>query len=642
MGTIGTSLLTHYLHTESCIQGAWVVLQQENLPNHRVIAELSCDVEGTKTTAEGERQLSLPATFTAFVEDVANAPQTSVLSSGNEFTIIPLLLGTKTVGSVLIQWTATADSAIVAPLAVAAPVLALVLHSQSRETIFRDLERSKQQWEAAFDSLQDLLFIYDIEGRLQKVNKALAKRLGYPPREIIACPTLFNAHFEDVLKLPPRSQQWNSKSLESIFEVQCADVHDHNQNLAGWVYILRDITDRVGLEQQMRQNEKLAALGEMVSGIAHELNNPLTSIVGYAEMLVQSTIPTPEAVRNRIRKIGMEADRAALIVQNMLAFVRPPASNQVPLCLNEIIYHVAELRADVLKSHSVELHLVLDQHPPLIKGCPHELQQVLLNLIDNSIHALSGFRKQGNITLCTEGSNEQTLSLSVTDDGHGILPEHKEKLLLPFFTTKRVGEGSGLGLSISYGILRSHGATLQIHSEVGQGAEFKMEFPVFSHALHVSPEPVTQPQANVTHKRQRPEVPILEGLHIAVLDDEILVLELITEMLSDSGHHVSAFNSPTRAFDALAQTDFDIILCDVRMPEMSGMEFYEEIRRRNPSLLSQIMFLTGDVLAPETRTFLETNQCAYLNKPFKAEILRNKITEIVIRERERQALKKAA
>ena len=133
---------------------------------------------------------------------------------------------------------------------------------------------------------------------------------------------------------------------------------------------------------------------------------------------------------------------------------------------------------------------------PNINASPHEMQQVLLNMIDNAIHAQKGFREVGNITICTRALSPERLQLSIRDDGPGILPEHKERLLLPFFTTKRVGEGSGLGLSISYGILRAHGATLQVHSEYGQGAEFVMEFPVLT-TLHVLEENRSTPAPQI-------------------------------------------------------------------------------------------------------------------------------------------------
>jgi two-component system NtrC family sensor kinase len=529
----------------------------------------------------------------------------------------------------LIRWKDAVDCPLVRQLMEVLPALAFLLHAQSRESTFRELERSKQQWEAAFDSLRDPLFVYDTERRLQKVNLALAKRLGVSPRDVITQPELFEKHFGEVLTLSPQAPQWSSRTLDATFEVQCADVYDREQRLTGWIYILRDVSDRVRLESQMRQSEKLAALGEMVSGIAHELNNPLTSIVGFAEMLVQSDLPTPESARNRIRKIGMEADRAALIVQNMLAFVRPPSSNQAPLSLNEVVQQVADLRTDMLESQQVHLKLDLEQSLPLVKGCVHELQQVLLNLIDNAIHAIKGCQNQGQIVITTKIKGENTLTLTVQDNGTGILPEHRDKLLLPFFTTKRVGEGSGLGLSISYGILRSHGAILDIQSEAGKGAAFIMEFQAFSPPLQRKRLELSDAPPSITLKRRRKTADEVEPLRIVVLDDEVLVLDLIAEMLQDAGHHVDAYSIPAHAFSALKKEEFDLILCDIRMPEMSGMEFYSELAKHYPNMLSRIIYLTGDVLAPETRRFLESNSCPHLNKPFKMETLRKKITEVM-------------
>ena len=470
-GEVGKGILTHFFLQASAVQKAWITLHDESLSRTRTIA--LWQNEGEYCQSESEATLELPQEVARLSTFAMHEPQTIQFpSTGETLTFLPFVVHHVPLGMLLIRWKEAVDTPLLRQLMDVLPAFSLLLYAQNREGTFRDLERSKQQWEAAFDSLRDPLFIYDTEGRLQKVNLALAKRLGVSPREIITQPALFQKHFGEVLTLSPKTPQWSSRTLDATFEVQCADVYDHEQRLSGWIYILRDVSDRVRLESQMRQSEKLAALGEMVSGIAHELNNPLTSIVGFAEMLVLSDLPIPDAVRNRIRKIGMEADRAALIVQNMLAFVRPPASNQAPLSLNEVVQQVADLRTDMLESHQICLDLDMEPNLPLVKGCVHELQQVLLNLIDNAIHALKGCRNQGNIVITTRSREEKSLTLTVTDNGVGILPEHKEKLLLPFFTTKRVGEGSGLGLSISYGILRSHGATLDIHSEVGKGASF--------------------------------------------------------------------------------------------------------------------------------------------------------------------------
>lgn len=617
------SLLEHCIAPCEGVRSAWVTLIEEVDAPSRMAACLQREGAAAHITANVAFPLLLPVEISRIRPLPQTVPQT-FQASNSEYpvTLFPFVFRAQCFGHLVVRWRNAPAAAVVHEMETTLTALSALLYSYHRESLFADLERGKQQWEATFDSMRDLLFIYDTQGKLLRVNRALAERLGATPREVMLKPQMFYRVFGEAAEACRNAPIWRSSLLESAFEATCGLAYNRQKEPIGNVYILRDITDKEKLETQMRQSAKLAELGEMVSRISHELNQRLTSIVGFAELLESGAIALPEAALNRVHKLAAEADRAEAFVKDLLSFARPRTPVQQAVDLNRVAKRVVECRAQQAANHCIALKMRLDDYLPMIKSCPHEMEQVLLNLVDNAIHAISSHKQGGVIVIATRYEGGDRLSMTVTDDGCGILPELREKILLPFFTTKPAGEGSGLGLAITHNILRSHAATLKIHSEMGRGSAFVMDFPVMTQLL--TQDPISEAAVSAKSSQKK-----LSGLSIAILDDDSAVLELLADMLREMGHSPSQFSAPSSLLSAMEERDFDIIFSDMWMPEMSGADLHREVMQRFPQYANRYALLTGDAVTDVARTALQRRGCAFVEKPFRLADLESAIESLM-------------
>lgn len=355
--------------------------------------------------------------------------------------------------------------------------------------------------------------------------------------------------------------------------------------------------------QQLFQSEKLAAMGQLLAGVAHELNNPLSVVLGLASLLRETVRDGPLA--ESVQDIAQAAERCARIVKNFLALARqhPPERRQGQL--NQIVKEAVELLAYPLRVDNVEVRLDLAEDLPALWCDRHQLQQVLVNLITNAHHAMRETPAPRRLTLTTRfHPTEGRVSLGVADTGPGIAPGIQRRIFEPFFTTKPLGQGTGLGLSLCHGIVEDHGGSIRVESAPGQGALFRVELPV------VEP-PAAEREAGA------PEAPQpIRGKTILVVDDEPRVAAVLASLLSADGHHVETAGDGAAALAKLEARSYDLILTDIRMPELDGPGLYRAVERRHPELLRRLGFLTGDTLSPETRAFLEQIEAPSLSKPF--------------------------
>lgn len=363
--------------------------------------------------------------------------------------------------------------------------------------------------------------------------------------------------------------------------------------------------------EQLVQADKLTAVGELVAGVAHELNNPLATILGYAEIL--SSSESRGEARQRLDVIRSEAERAGKIVRNLLTFARKHPPEKKKAQLNDVVERTLELKEYHVRSSGIEIDRDLDPNLPVTRLDFHQIQQVILNLLNNAEQAIAGEGSEGTIRVSTRVERAM-LELRVTDDGPGIPAEIREKIFEPFFTTKKVGQGTGLGLPLCFGIVSEHGGTLGVESAPGRGTTFIVRLPISEDS---GSRPVASPAADGTPK----------GFRILVVEDEPAVRAPLVEMLQKRGHAVSAASDVREAIEKIDEGRLDLVISDMKMPGGSGRDLQAAIAARAPSLARRIIFATGDGGREETQRFAATAGAVLITKPFSAEELERAIDE---------------
>ena len=369
--------------------------------------------------------------------------------------------------------------------------------------------------------------------------------------------------------------------------------------------------------QRLLQMEKLSAMGQLLAGVAHELNNPLAVISGQTQLLRLSSQAGP--IASRLEKIAKAADRSVRIVRNFLALARerPPERTQVDL--NTVVREAVELLAYELRTDNVDVLWDLAPDLPALSADPHQLHQVVVNLAANAYHAMLGTRGARTLRLTTRTLPERPwVRLEVRDTGMGIAPEHLEHIFEPFFTTKPPGKGTGLGLSLSYGIVQDHEGTIQVESQVGVGTTFAIELPVGAPAARTRVEAPATPAAAAPGPKR-----------ILVVDDERDVATLLADLLQADGHEVETAPNGEIALEMLGRRSYDAILSDTKMPVMDGQVLFSQLERRHPALCRRIAFLTGDVLSADKRAFLAETGVPTLMKPFGLDEVRRIVNPLL-------------
>lgn len=363
----------------------------------------------------------------------------------------------------------------------------------------------------------------------------------------------------------------------------------------------RLIAEQSRLQERALQNEKLSALGTLISGVAHELNNPLTGVLGFAELLANSE-DDPRR-RERLEMIRAESRRAGRIVNNLLTFSRKHATETVSSDLNRVVERALDLRAHALSVRGIDVVRDFDPCLPTTLLDPHQIQQVVLNLLLNAEQAMAGSGCGSRIEVRTRMEGER-LVVSVADDGPGIPEEILPEIWNPFFTTKEVGKGTGLGLSLCFGIVRSHDGTIRVEPVSPRGTRFVFELPW---------RQADEPAIDVRRPKTRRIAVVGRAL---VVDDEPTVVEMVRESLRSTGWEVDTAREGAEALRLLTSGDYDAILVDLLMPGMNGPALFEALRLERPDLVDRVLFETGGLAYPDAAAFLERSGRPVLVKPF--------------------------
>jgi two-component system NtrC family sensor kinase len=468
---------------------------------------------------------------------------------------------------------------------------------------------------AATEQTGDLILITKADGAFEHANDACVRALGYSRHELsgLYLQDLLQLGFEATIEHIPAEVRekgvWRGTLLHrrrdgSVFPVSStvAALKDTEGRIVHYVAVERDITDELRLRDQLVQSERMSAVGELVAGVAHEINNPLQTIVGCVELLLEERKGDDDQARD-LHLVRQEAARAGQIVRNLLAFVRRGASDRTSTDLNQIVKATADLRDYHLAQQNIAL--VVDLHPDALPVLANreEIQQVVLNLLMNAEQAIASGPGAGTIVLKTT-STGASHTLQVTDDGPGIGQDLRGRIFEPFFTTKEVGQGTGLGLSISLGIASSHGGVLEL-GDSPKGACFKLTLP----AQVLAPVPAQVAPAGATGAKSDAR------LRALIIDDESAIRDLLTRLLDRRGFAVA--QAPTAAEGRrLMQQPFDLVLCDVKLGDGSGIDCFHYLRHKGASPSTRFVFITGDTGAIDDMP--EAADIAVLAKPFTA------------------------
>jgi PAS domain S-box-containing protein len=381
--------------------------------------------------------------------------------------------------------------------------------------------------------------------------------------------------------------------------------------------LVRDVSERRKLDDQSRelylqllQAEKMAALGQTISGVAHELNNPLATILSWAERLAERRLD--DTARRGVDVILGETERAARIVRNLLTFARKRQSTRAMIDVNDVVSETLALRAYEQRVSNIEVTLGLASGLPQVFADGHQIQQVLLNLVINAEQAMLGANGRGTLVIRTwHDPDDDVLAIEVSDDGPGLPADSETKVFDPFFTTKDVGQGTGLGLTVAYAIVEEHGGRIRVSTE-GAGATFVVELPVSGMGATAKPRTSAAPPMEA-----------VRGAYVLVVEDENALAAAVVDALTDAGLHVDHAGDGEDALARIQSTTYDAVVCDLKMPRVDGMAFYRALTTATPRLARRVIFVTGDVVGTEAERFLEDTGCRWLGKPFRlADLLR--------------------
>jgi two-component system cell cycle sensor histidine kinase/response regulator CckA len=454
----------------------------------------------------------------------------------------------------------------------------------------------------AVESTGEAVVITDARRRIRFVNAAFLRTFGYRRDELIGrdaslLTDSLSPSWVSEITAELLAQGWRGETmarrrdgLEFPILLDASLIRDEREGVIGAVAILEDISEQKALQEQLRRADRLAASGELAAGIAHEVNNALVGILAQADLATGAAGETE--LRTALGRVAGQGRRIASIVQALLGFARPQPPSREPVELPAVVTETLALLDHDLRRHAIRV--VLDFPPALAPALADakQIEQVLVNLFTNAVQAMPG----GGTLTVSGSADDERIRLDVSDTGPGISPDRIARIFDPFFTTKR--EGSGLGLSVSYGIARAHDGDLTVRSEPGQGATFTLVLP-------------SAPRMTVGDLRTA-----------LVVDDDDQVSDALLSMLRQQGLSAERVASGAAALAALSQRSFDVDLLDDRLPDISGPEIFTRLQASQPALAQRVIFVTGGLWRSESRLGVQLPAQPSLSKPCSGAQLR--------------------
>jgi PAS domain S-box-containing protein len=510
-------------------------------------------------------------------------------------------------------------------------MLALTREITDRKLAEQALRASEEQYRSMFNASIDGLALWNAAGEIVDTNPALWHMYGYRDDELPALPSAKGAHPTYDSSFLQTVAAGGSVHVEitelrkdgSALELEIHGVPMQYQGKPHVLTIARDITDKKRAAQELirqrealYQREKLAALGALLAGVAHELNNPLSVVVARAVMLEEQGDP---GTRDAALKIRTAADRCARIVRTYLAMARQQQPERGPVAINDVVRAALDITGYTVRSSNIEVTLDLAKNIPPILADTDQLHQVLMNLVINAQQVLQDQPGKRCIRVDSRfDSAAGAIRIAVADNGPGIAEHLRARVFEPFFTTKPIGFGTGIGLAVSFGIVEAHGGTLAVDCPAGGGTVFSITLPAVT---------VDAAGADV----MRPALKAAKPLAVLVVDDEAAVRDMLSEILRNAGHSVVTAVSGREALVRLDSAPYDVILTDIRMPELDGRDLFREIAVRWPERAPRVVFLTGDTLSSTSRNIAEESGCPVMEKPFQPGEVRRVVAEVAMR-----------
>ena len=474
----------------------------------------------------------------------------------------------------------------------------------------------RRSWQEVVDAISPAICIVDRGGRIRRANRAFADLVNAPPASLIGrpwqafVPPEWAVDLQRALDQQGAGREVDLRTGERTYAVTAVPITSTDRSAL--VLLFDDQTERRRLQDQLIQSEKMSAIGQLIAGIAHDLNNPLASVVGFADFLGE--VPNvPPALREPLTVIREEAERASNIVKNLLSFARKQEHQRRPTALRPLLDATFVLLRNQFMAQRVEATIEVEPDLPMPDIDPNQIQQVFVNLLNNAAQAIASTGRPGRVVVRARRWLDG-VAIDVIDDGPGMSESLAAQVFEPFFTTKPEGEGTGLGLSISQGIVREHGGRIMLATEEGRGSTFTVQLPLSTRP----PAPAPDVGTGTPTKR----------LRVLVVDDEPHILHYMHATLEAWGHIPVVAQDGREGLALADQERFDLVISDLRMPELGGREFYEELVRRHPALADRLVFSTGDTVRGDTLAFLESLDRPYLHKPFSLAELRSLLAAV--------------